>query len=174
MQITSRVTCPSSTSLILTGRMPITTQRARTRAGFAGPTGLQPRRPRGGGRGRACPPPASLSVVANDAAVDYRALLEEEQHSLEQQLREIGFGDDGNLEYDSNFADSSQVTAERGEAEALAAQLRERSATCGWLSRSSTAAPTASASGAARRSRRRASKPSRRARTASTAHPVRR
>ena len=63
--------------------------------------------------------------MANDAAVDYRALLEEEQHSLEQQLREIGFGDDGNLEYDSNFADSSQVTAERGEAEALAAQLGE-------------------------------------------------
>ncbi len=63
--------------------------------------------------------------MANDAAVDYRALLEEERQSLEQQLREIGFGDNGSLEYDSNFADSSQVTAERGEAEALAAQLRE-------------------------------------------------
>ena len=30
-----------------------------------------------------------------------------------------------NLTYDSNFADSSQVTAERGEVEALAGQLRE-------------------------------------------------
>jgi DnaK suppressor protein len=29
------------------------------------------------------------------------------------------------LDYDANFADSSQVTAERGEAEALAGSLRE-------------------------------------------------
>jgi RNA polymerase-binding protein DksA len=36
----------------------------------------------------------------------------------------LGFGGDG-PSYDSNFADSSQVTAERGEAEALAAKLRE-------------------------------------------------
>jgi DnaK suppressor protein len=63
--------------------------------------------------------------VANDAAVDYRALLEDEQGSLQQQLAEIGFGGAGSLDYDSNFADSSQVTAERGEAEALAAQLQD-------------------------------------------------
>jgi RNA polymerase-binding transcription factor DksA len=63
--------------------------------------------------------------VSNDAAVDYRALLEEERESLESQLRELGYGDAGKVEYDSNFADSSQVTAERGEAEALAAQLEE-------------------------------------------------
>jgi DnaK suppressor protein len=63
--------------------------------------------------------------VANDAAVDYRGLLEEERASLESQLRELGYGDAGRVEYDSNFADSSQVTAERGEAEALAAQLEE-------------------------------------------------
>ena len=31
----------------------------------------------------------------------------------------------GGLDYDPNFADSSQVTAERGEAEVLAGQLRE-------------------------------------------------
>ena len=31
----------------------------------------------------------------------------------------------GALDYDPNFADSSQVTAERGEAEVLAVQLRE-------------------------------------------------
>lgn len=44
---------------------------------------------------------------------------------LVSQLAELGFGDAGGLHYDSNFADSSQVTAERGEAEALAASLRE-------------------------------------------------
>lgn len=64
--------------------------------------------------------------MANEAeAVDYRALLEEERASLHHQLEEIGFGEDGNLTYDANFADSSQVTAERGEAEALASQLQE-------------------------------------------------
>ena len=41
------------------------------------------------------------------------------------QLAELGFGDAGGLSYDSNFADTSQVTAERGEAEVLAVQLRE-------------------------------------------------
>ncbi len=41
------------------------------------------------------------------------------------QLAELGFGQDGGLSYDTNFADSSQVNAERGEAEALAAPLRE-------------------------------------------------
>ncbi len=61
--------------------------------------------------------------MANDAAIDYRSLLEDERKSLEDQLRELGYGDAGRVEYDSNFADSSQVTAERGEAEALAAQL---------------------------------------------------
>lgn len=63
--------------------------------------------------------------MANDAAVDYRALLEGEQASLRRQLEEIGYGHEGHLSYDANFADSSQVTAERGEAEALAAQLNE-------------------------------------------------
>jgi DnaK suppressor protein len=63
--------------------------------------------------------------VANDAAVDYRSLLEDERRSLEHQLTELGYGGAGRLDFDSNFADSSQVTAERGEAEALAAQLQE-------------------------------------------------
>ena len=45
---------------------------------------------------------------------------------LRSQLAELGFGDAGGLTYDSNFADSSQVTAERGEAEALAGSLREQ------------------------------------------------
>lgn len=59
---------------------------------------------------------------------DLRALLEEEQTHLRTQLAELGFGDEGSgtgLDYDANFADSSQVTAERGEAEALASTLRE-------------------------------------------------
>ncbi|MHB1987023.1 MAG: TraR/DksA family transcriptional regulator [Acidimicrobiales bacterium] len=63
--------------------------------------------------------------MANDAAVDYRVLLEGEQASLLAQLAELGFGEQGNLEYDSNFADTSQVTAERGEAETLASQLKD-------------------------------------------------
>ena len=56
---------------------------------------------------------------------DMRASLEEERASLRAQLAELGFGENGGLDYDQNFADSSQVTAERGEAEALATSLRE-------------------------------------------------
>jgi DnaK suppressor protein len=56
---------------------------------------------------------------------DLRASLEEERASLRAQLAELGFGENGGLDYDQNFADSSQVTAERGEAEALAKSLRE-------------------------------------------------
>jgi DnaK suppressor protein len=65
--------------------------------------------------------------MSNEApTVDYRALLEEERASLQHQLDELGFGDVGatGLSYDSNFADSSQVSAERGEAEALVGELR--------------------------------------------------
>ena len=60
-----------------------------------------------------------------DADVDYRGLLEAERADLRAQLAELGFGEEGGLKYDSNFADTSQVTAERGEAEALAGQLRD-------------------------------------------------
>lgn len=64
--------------------------------------------------------------MANDAqSVDLRALLEHERETLQHQLAELGFGEGGGLTYDANFADSSQVTAERGEAEALAASLRD-------------------------------------------------
>jgi DnaK suppressor protein len=54
-----------------------------------------------------------------------RASLEEERSSLSAQLAELGVGETGGLDYDQNFADSSQVTAERGEAEALAKSLSE-------------------------------------------------
>jgi RNA polymerase-binding transcription factor DksA len=65
--------------------------------------------------------------TAESAAVDYAALLRAEQAGLRAQLKELGFADQGDtgLNYDSNFADSSQVTAERGEAERLATELRE-------------------------------------------------
>ena len=63
--------------------------------------------------------------MSTDATTpNLRALLEEERDSLRHQLNELGFGSES-LAYDSNFADSSQVTAERGEAEALAKTLLE-------------------------------------------------
>jgi len=58
------------------------------------------------------------------STVDYRALLDEERKDLESKLEELGVGS-GRLNYDSNFADSSQVTAERGEVDALAGKLQE-------------------------------------------------
>jgi RNA polymerase-binding transcription factor len=62
--------------------------------------------------------------MPSDAALsDLRASLEAELASLRQQLIELGGS--GGLTYDDNFADSAQVTAERGEAEALASKLRE-------------------------------------------------
>ena len=64
--------------------------------------------------------------MQSDAALaDQRALLEEERATLCQRLSELGFGGSGSLAFDQNFADSSQVTAERGEAEALAHTLQE-------------------------------------------------
>ena len=65
-----------------------------------------------------------MSMSADATTPDLRALLEEERDSLRAQLSELGFGAEG-LNYDSNFADSSQVTAERGEAERLAGELRD-------------------------------------------------
>lgn len=65
------------------------------------------------------------SDVSPETSVDFRALLEAEQADLRAQLAELGFGEAGGLSYDSNFADTSQVTAERGEAEALAGKLRD-------------------------------------------------
>ena len=63
--------------------------------------------------------------MSDATLADLRASLEGERASLRQQLADLGFGDHGGLDYDQNFADSSQVTAERGEAEALAGKLKE-------------------------------------------------
>lgn len=53
-------------------------------------------------------------------SVTARALLEAERNALRAELEELG-----GLDYDANFADTSQVTAERGEAETLANNLRD-------------------------------------------------
>ncbi|HET9442939.1 MAG TPA: TraR/DksA C4-type zinc finger protein [Acidimicrobiales bacterium] len=64
--------------------------------------------------------------MSSDATTaDLRAQLESERAELRHRLTELGFGEEGGLAYDGNFADSSQVTAERGEAEALAHNLRD-------------------------------------------------
>lgn len=64
-------------------------------------------------------------MTSTDApTADLRSLLEQERDSLRARLSELGSGTTG-VDYDSNFADSSQVTAERGEAEALTAKLQE-------------------------------------------------
>jgi len=64
--------------------------------------------------------------VAPDAStVDFAAILHGERAELLARLAELGFGDAGGPAYDPNFADTSQVTAERGEAEALAQSLQE-------------------------------------------------
>jgi DnaK suppressor protein len=57
--------------------------------------------------------------MSDVAATDLRAQLEAERADLRHQLEELG-----GLDYDSNFADSSQVTAERGEAEVLVGKLK--------------------------------------------------
>ena len=54
-----------------------------------------------------------------------RAQLQEERDRLRGKLRELGFGPDGTLSFDGGFADSSQVTAERSEIEALAGSLTD-------------------------------------------------
>src|SRR5215469_11197424 len=63
--------------------------------------------------------------MSTDASIqNLRATLEGERESLRAQLAELGYGAKG-LDYDPNFADSSQVTAERGENEALVTKLAE-------------------------------------------------
>lgn len=60
--------------------------------------------------------------MSTDATIQgLRTTLEQERDSLRAQLTELGYG--SRLDYDSNFADSSQVTAERGENEVLVQKL---------------------------------------------------
>lgn len=67
----------------------------------------------------------SYAMTSTDATTaELRTQLQEERDSLRARLSELGYGSVG-LDYDPNFADSSQVTAERGEMEALASKLQE-------------------------------------------------
>ena len=62
--------------------------------------------------------------MSTDATTEgLRTTLEQERDSLRAQLAELGYG--SQIDYDPNFADSSQVTAERGENEALVQKLVE-------------------------------------------------
>src|SRR4051794_35974003 len=54
-----------------------------------------------------------------------RDQLQEERNRVRAQLARLGHGDEADLDFDENFADSGQVTAERGEVEALSGQLSE-------------------------------------------------
>ena len=65
-------------------------------------------------------------MLNDDQLSRLRALLEDERTQLLEQLQELGVAEDGTARaFDENFADSGQVTAERGEVEALSGQLRE-------------------------------------------------
>jgi DnaK suppressor protein len=61
-------------------------------------------------------------MPADTTTQELRAALEAERASLTAQLSELGHGARVG-DYDANFADTSQVTAERGEAEALVGKL---------------------------------------------------
>lgn len=52
-----------------------------------------------------------------------RDQLEDERARLLDQLRQLGVGPGGKLDFDDGFADSGQVTAERSEVEALGGTL---------------------------------------------------
>lgn len=52
-----------------------------------------------------------------------RAQLEEDRDRIVAQLSQYGHGDPNSLLFDEGFADSGQVTAERGEVEALVRSL---------------------------------------------------
>src|SRR3954451_2770733 len=54
-----------------------------------------------------------------------RDQLQEERSRVREQLARLGHGEEADLDFDENFADSGQVTAERGEVEALSGQLSE-------------------------------------------------
>ena len=64
--------------------------------------------------------------MQSDAVLgDLRRELEAETAQLSRRLAELGHGGSPSLSFDHNFADSSQVTAERAEVEALATSLQE-------------------------------------------------
>jgi DnaK suppressor protein len=62
--------------------------------------------------------------MADTSHAVLRGQLQEELSRVRAQLARLGHGD-ADLDFDENFADSGQVTAERGEVEALSGQLSE-------------------------------------------------
>ena len=67
--------------------------------------------------------------MSDATLADMRASLEEERDRLEARLGDLGEGldgsPDGSLAFERNFADSSAVTAERGEVEAVVGSLKD-------------------------------------------------
>src|SRR5882724_11375911 len=63
--------------------------------------------------------------MAESSHAVLRDQLQEERARLQEQLQRLGGGANAHLDFDENFADSGQVTAERGEVEALSGQLSE-------------------------------------------------
>ena len=63
--------------------------------------------------------------MADTSHAPHRAQLQEERQRLRDRLAELGHGSNGDLAFDGGFADSSQVTAERSEIEALTGTLAE-------------------------------------------------
>ena len=63
--------------------------------------------------------------MADTSHAPLRAQLQEERERVRAQLRKLGHGPDPDLTFDEGFADSSQVTAERGEIDALAVSLSD-------------------------------------------------
>lgn len=55
---------------------------------------------------------------------ELRESLEKEKAALQQQLGDLALDDGRRLSFDQNFADSSQVTAERAEFEAVSGSLQ--------------------------------------------------
>jgi DnaK suppressor protein len=66
-----------------------------------------------------------LGPMAETAHASLRDQLQVERDRLLDQLRQMGRGPEGSLSFDEGFADSGQVTAERGEVDALAGTLLE-------------------------------------------------
>jgi DnaK suppressor protein len=66
-----------------------------------------------------------MAPMAETTHGSLRDQLEDERNRLVGQLREMGRGPGGTLSFDEGFADSGQVTAERGEVDALAGTLLE-------------------------------------------------
>jgi DnaK suppressor protein len=63
--------------------------------------------------------------MAEPTQASRRAQLTDERERVADQLRQLGRGPGSELDFDEGFADTGQVTAERGEVDALAGTLAE-------------------------------------------------